>query len=130
MNIQIGKDKTSKFTREAQEELKQRMVKITEKVCEEAERLEAIRCGDISRIQITPRTVERAVDYVVEERVEKKKTHWFPAYICPFVETFSAIAFSYCIEHMNTSVWPSVISVSILIVALMSQLVYNHQFNK
>ncbi len=125
MKVVISKDKTKKFTNEAQLSLNKHILKFVDKVCEEAERIEINRCKSLSQVQITPHTVERAVDYVIEERVEKIRHHWFPAIVCPFIDCLSGIGLSYGIEHYDTSIWPAIISIVILFSTLIYQLTYH-----
>lgn len=71
MNIPIPKEKTpeGKYTKEAQTEIKDQVIDFVSKICEEAERMETSSTKDINQVQITPRTIQRAVRYVIEERV-------------------------------------------------------------
>lgn len=88
MNIPIPKEKTpeGKYTKEAQTEIKNQVIDFVSKICEEAERMETSSTKDINQVQITPRTIQRAVRYVIEERVEKKKEPVFIEYVCPGIQ--------------------------------------------
>ncbi len=129
MNISIGKDKTKKFTKEASASLKEHVSTFVDRVVEEAERIEANRCKSISQIQITPHTVDRAVEYVIEERVEKVHPHWFPAIICPFLDGLGGLVLSYGIEHYDTHSVLAIVSAIVLAAILIYQLTY-HIMNK
>ena len=99
MNITIENKKTSKFTREAKTELNDQIILIVDKVVEEAERMEAARCRDIKKIQITPHMVERAIKYVIEERIERHRDHWFIRFICPLIQAIIAIGFTVALTY-------------------------------
>ena len=129
MNISIGKDKTKKFTKEARASLKDHVSTFVDRVVEEAERIEANRCKSISKIQITPHTVERAVEYVIEERVEKVRPHWFPAVLCPFLDGIVGLVLSYGIEHYDTHSVFAIVAAIVLAALLIYQLTY-HIMNK
>ena len=129
MNISIGKDKTKKFTKEACSSLKDHVSTFVDRVVEEAERIEANRCKSISKIQITPHTVKRAVEYVIEERVEKVRPHWFPAVLCPFLDGIGGLVLSYGIEHYDTHSVFAIVAAIVLAALLIYQLTY-HIMNK
>ena len=129
MNISIGKDKTKKFTKEACASLKDHVSTFVDRVVEEAERIEANRCKSISKIQITPHTVKRAVEYVIEDRVEKVRPHWFPAVLCPFLDGIGGLVLSYGIEHYDTHSVFAIVAAIVLAALLIYQLTY-HIMNK
>lgn len=87
MNISIPKDKTpnGKYTKEAKDEIKKQVVDFVGKVCDEAERMETSRVKDVNNVQITPHSIQRAVRYVIEERVEVKKNPKFIDIVCPSI---------------------------------------------
>ena len=87
MNISIPKDKTpeGKYTKEAKDEIKKQVVDFVGKVCDEAERMETSRVKDVNNVQITPHSIQRAVRYVIEERVEVKKNPKFIDLVCPSI---------------------------------------------
>lgn len=93
MNIPIPKEKTpeGKYTKEAQTEIKNQVIDFVSKICEEAERMETSSTKDVNQVQITPRTIQRAVRYIIEERVEKKKDPIFIDYICPGIQGLIAL---------------------------------------
>lgn len=99
MNITIVNKKTSKFTQEAKTELKEQILMVVDKVVEEAERMEAARCQDIKKIQITPYMVEKAMKYVIEERVERHRDHWSIRFICPLIQTLIAIGLTVALTY-------------------------------
>lgn len=88
MNIPIPKGKTpdGKYTKEAQTEIKNQVIEFVSKICEEAERMETSSTKDVNQVQITPRTIQRAVRYIIEERIEKKKDPVFIDFICPGIQ--------------------------------------------
>ena len=93
MNILIPKKKTpeGKYTKEAQTEIRNQVIDFVSKICEEAERMETSSTKDVNQVQITPRTIQRAVRYVIEERVEKKKDPFFIDYFCPGIQGLIAL---------------------------------------
>ena len=88
MNISIPKDRTpnGKYTKEAQYEIEAQVLDFVNKVCEEAERIETSSTNDVNKVQVTPRTIQKAAKYVIEERVEKIKNPPFIEYICPAIQ--------------------------------------------
>lgn len=93
MNIPIPKGKIpdGKYTKEAQTEIKNQVIDFVSKICEEAERMETSLTKDVNQVQITPRTIQRAVRYIIEERVEKKKDPFFIDYLCPGIQGLIAL---------------------------------------
>ena len=93
MNIPIPKEKTpeGKYTKEAQTEIKNQVIDFVSKICEEAERMETSSTKDVNQVQITPRTIQRAVRCIIEVRVEKKKEPIFIEYVCPGIQGLIAI---------------------------------------
>lgn len=134
MNITIPNELTpsGKYTKEAQTEIKERVISYVTKVCEEAERIEMNDGQDIKKIQITPNSIEQAANYVVKYRVEKKKTHWFVVYLCPFINAIGGAVLSAALfaeVEANTKTWLLTLSCSFLLVVLAIQIMY-HNFSK
>lgn len=99
MNISISNKKTSKFTPQAKTELNEQVLVIVDKIVEEAERMEATSYRDINKIQITPRIVERATKYVIEDRIDRNREHWFIRYFCPIFQTAIATGFTVALTY-------------------------------
>ncbi|MBR2370314.1 MAG: hypothetical protein IKA83_09210 [Paludibacteraceae bacterium] len=93
MNIPIPKEMTpeGKYTIEAQKEIRKQVKNFVGKICEEAERMETSSTKDVNQVQITPRTIQRAVNYVIEVRVEKRKYPIFIEYVRPSIKGSIAV---------------------------------------
>ena len=123
MNISILRNKTIHFTKEAKEELRNQVIIFVNNVITEAERIELIRCRDVSQVQITPYTVGKAVEHIIEQR--KVKSHWFPAIACPFINGIAGIGVAYGFEHQQSPTWILSISAIILVGTLIYQITYH-----
>lgn len=131
MNITIPENKTVRFTKEAKKELSTQVNIIVDNIVEEAERMEAIQCDDIKKVQITPNIVKRAVEYVIKYRIEKNKVHWAIAYFCPFLDSMGGIVFAICLERLDNIVFIfiAIISFSIMAIAVTCQIMYHIKSN-
>lgn len=129
MKVTISHEKLRKFTSAAQKELQDKTRSYADKVIEEAECIEASRCGDLTKIEITPHIVKRASEYVIEQRVEKIRPHWFPAIVCPFIDGLAGVGISFSLEHQDKCLWLLIISSIVLFGILVYQLTY-HVMNK
>lgn len=134
MNIIIPNELTpnGKYTKEAQTEIKERVISYVTKVCEEAERIEMNDGQDIKKIQITPNSIEQAANYVVKYRVEKKKVHWSVAYLCPFINAISGIVVSaaYSMETKDDFRMWCIIGCSVVLVGVLIVQIMYHSFSK
>ncbi len=89
MQIKTPQSKSVKYSSPANAELKVQTERIVEKICKEAERMEAEKCLEKAEVVITPRTIQKATQYVVEDRIERIKPNKFKMYVCPFMNTIS-----------------------------------------
>lgn len=126
MTITIPKEKTpeGKYTKEAKTEINKQAVDFVCKICEEAERMEASSTKDVNQVQITPRTIQRAVRYVIEERVEKKKDPVFIDYICPGIQGVIALILGIMPFFNFHREWVVILLGVIYIVFLVIQITY------
>lgn len=126
MNIPIPKEKTpnGKYTQAAQTEIKKQVLDFVSKICEESERMELSSTNDINLVQITPRTIQRAVRYVIEERVEKKKDPIFIDYICPGIQGLITLILASIPFFDFQKTWVVVLLGLIYIIFLVIQLTY------
>ncbi|WP_025892495.1 hypothetical protein [Phocaeicola barnesiae] len=126
MNIIIPKEKTpnGKYTKEAQTEIKKQVLVFVSKICEESERMELSSTNDINLVQITPHTIQRAVKYVIEERVEKKKDPIFIDYICPGIQGLIALILAIMPFFDFQKKWAAVSLGVVYIIFLVIQITY------
>lgn len=134
MNISISKElvPNGKYTKEAKLEITEQVVDFVTKVCEEAERIELTECKDVQKIQITPNSIQKAANYVIRYRIEKKTPHWSIAHLCPFLNAIGGAVLSAALFadiEDQTKTWLLVVSCSLLVGLLVVQTMY-HKLSK
>ena len=131
MKINISEKKTVRFTKEAKKELSAQVNIIVNNIVEEAERMEAMQCDNITEVQITPNVVKRAVEYIIKFRFEKRKVHWAIAYLCPFLDSIAGIVFAMCLEKLDDEIFVfiAIVSFSTMAIAVTCQIMYHIKSN-
>lgn len=123
MRVDISENRFAKFTDKAKVEMKSQISKFVDNVIDEAEHIEMSRCKKREHIQITPRTIEKAVEFVIEYRTEKNDVHWIVAYGCPIIYTAAGFGMSYGLTS-STLRWVAIVSLCVFMFTVAIQIGY------
>ena len=123
MRVDISDKLFANFTDKAKIEMKSQINKFVDNVIDEAEHIEMSHCKKREHIQITPRTIEKAVEFVIEYRTEKSDVHWLVAYGCPIIYTAAGFGMSYGFTSSNLR-WVAIVSLCVFMFIVAIQIAY------